>query len=345
MRRFTLALGCLWAVLAGSGALAETQTDRILIIYNHGSGNGHDCDGNPVGWGGVKAPRWIKRLDGTTISGRPVDVRPLCTDAGDDNFMDAAQVCDLSICRRARLVGSFVDDAVEKGYKRSHIFLAGQSAGAWTSLMVKRANPQSVNGLLLTAPAYGGKRSERLCKRRDCLDLSEVGGRYRAQARAEVDAWLAGNKDDPPDLNARMVTFHCDAFGEGWELPTEGNSSVERTVFPPLKNVSEPVPCERGERRFYNGKERELCFNREPPRASLSCGEKRIRACPFKYQFLCKAKAHSFAFHRAFTKWTKREKLAEAFIAKAIDAWAFDKGASANAEPCPFVREIVQCNP
>lgn len=340
---FLFAVGAaLWAHLSH----AQDKSDRILIIYNHGSGHGHDCKGNPVGWGGIPVPRWVRRLDGITIAGRSVEVRGLCTDAGDDHFRDAAQVCDLSICRRAKLAGKFIELAVEEGFQRRHIFLAGQSAGAWTSLMVKRAEPKSVNGLLLTAPAYGGKRSERLCKQRDCLDLSAIGGRYRAQARAEVDKWLAGQKDNPPDLNARIVTFHCDAFGEGWELPTEGNPSVDRTVYPPLKNVSEPLPCERSERRFYNGKERELCFNSMPPKSSVSCGEKRIRTCPFRYRHLCKARSHGMAFHSAFTSWTKRNKLAETFIAQAIETWPYgDDGAPASAAPCPFVQQIVQCVP
>ena len=352
MRSLLAALAVLVGLFPAVVGHTSPVSERILIIYNHGSGHGPDCGGrrgtgtqvpDEPGFGKIKVPRWIRRLDGKTIEGHEVEVRGLCSDVLDDSYADAQAVCSLYICRRARLMGKYVDQAVQEGFQRRHVFLAGQSTGAWTALMLKRAAPASVNGLLLTAPAYGGKRAERFCANAACLG-TKFGEEFRAAARLEVDTWLRG-RAFTPDLNATIVTFHCDAFGEGWELPTEGNPYVSRQTFPPFSDAKEPLLCESHELRYYNGQLRTLCVTGHVQLTQPSCSRNRVRNCPIGYNEICKQKAHSFYRRLGFSAWAKRTRLAETFIAKSLKEWRYGKGTSTSDAPCPFTKHLKECMP
>ncbi|GAH06245.1 unnamed protein product, partial [marine sediment metagenome] len=60
-----------------------------------------------------------------------------------------------NICERSRAIRKAIDQYANT-YPRRQIFLAGHSAGAWASLLIKRSDPSAVNGLILTAPAFDG---------------------------------------------------------------------------------------------------------------------------------------------------------------------------------------------
>jgi pimeloyl-ACP methyl ester carboxylesterase len=64
------------------------------------------------------------------------------------------------IYKRADEIGRQVDALRAAGVPSRRIFLAGHSAGAWSSLMFMRSHADKVNAAILFAPACCGRRSE-----------------------------------------------------------------------------------------------------------------------------------------------------------------------------------------
>jgi pimeloyl-ACP methyl ester carboxylesterase len=176
---------------------AAERARSVLVIYNHGSDGTlrrFNCFARP--------PFWVEKLGGETIDGRPILFHFPCIRTQTDEV--EGTLCERGVCKRAARIQDVVSNCLARGYKSSNIFLAGHSVGAWASLLVKRANPALVNGVIATAPAFDGKREERFCDTPDCL---EPGARDRGLMRLQHDRWLAGGSSSSPELNALVLGF------------------------------------------------------------------------------------------------------------------------------------------
>jgi pimeloyl-ACP methyl ester carboxylesterase len=103
-------------------ALAYPQPEkRILLIYNHGSKVEYRFD--KCDPNGRTTPRVVKALSG-------------------------------------QIVGAF-DTFHDTGVPADHIFLVGQSAGGWASLLVARRQQVPINAVIAFAPAFAGQKAKR----------------------------------------------------------------------------------------------------------------------------------------------------------------------------------------
>ena len=154
MRRFTfviggLVLGLAWLLSVGSNE-AVAQGSPAIIIYSHGTvrpQKAEDCNADYN-----RVPDSLTRLEQRGLA----RIRFLCSTATDDDKEQGTY-----IYKRAGEIGREVDLLRARGARARDIFLAGHSAGAWSSLMFMSSGADRVNAAILFAPACCGPRSER----------------------------------------------------------------------------------------------------------------------------------------------------------------------------------------
>ena len=78
----------------------------------------------------------------------------LCSRATDGNKLGSY------IYKRKKEINRVLDQLISVGIKPKNIFLAGQSAGGWTSLMMMDQVEKKFNSAIVFAPAFAGPRSE-----------------------------------------------------------------------------------------------------------------------------------------------------------------------------------------
>lgn len=174
------------ARIALSGA-----AERTVIVYNHGTSRPQrveDCR------------RWYNAVPGTVAS---LEEQPgwhiyyLCSKATDTvgrgSYIDN---------RRAEIEG-VLDGLLAAGVPSRRIFLAGHSAGAWSSLMAMDLVGQKFNAAVLFAPACCGRRSE-----------VSMYPEWRTEVRPAHVARIKAI----PDVRALVFAFSDDAFNRKQEL-------------------------------------------------------------------------------------------------------------------------------
>jgi hypothetical protein len=326
----------------GVTAIADAGTSgrsaRILVIYNHGSSQDEpgDCQSRS------SAPKWIRKLEERRVGAKRVKVVYPCTDGVSEDYDPDGGWGELRVCKRAKMISELVEEYVDDGYLREHIFLAGQSAGAWASLLVKRHDPGKLNGVIVTAPAFGGKRSARFCHNKSCRP-GEPAWAMRHDMRLQHERHLRDFEGRPPQLDAMVFAFHCDRFGWPSELPFDGSTSVEVQTFP--DQIEAPKDCEVPELRWFDGEQRAVCgkitdvdYRREPADFQ-TCSRKRIAHCPGGLTDLCETDTHK-ELHRgtAFRDWVFGKGVIDKFIAERIQNWNPPRGDRPQTPPCEFVR-------
>ena len=90
-------------------------------------------------------------MDKTTL------VYKLCSTATEAPAISSA---GKQIYLRKREINFAIDAFLARGVLPKHLFLAGHSNGAWTSLMMMHDVNKRFNGAIAYAPAFAGKRSE-----------------------------------------------------------------------------------------------------------------------------------------------------------------------------------------
>jgi pimeloyl-ACP methyl ester carboxylesterase len=125
--------------------------DKIVIVYNHGTRRPQlieDCDAS---WNQVP-------LSLLAIQSEKVLISYLCSRAWESNstWGSAGQ----HIYGRLKEVEATLDELIAVGVPPKNIFLAGHSAGGWTSLMAMRHFGRKFNAAIVFAPAFAGRRSE-----------------------------------------------------------------------------------------------------------------------------------------------------------------------------------------
>jgi pimeloyl-ACP methyl ester carboxylesterase len=123
------------------------------------------------------------------------------------------------------------------GVPARHIFLVGQSAGAWSSLLVQRQAADTINAVIALAPAFAGPRSEESVYpwwRREILPKQME---FMTQARV---------------LNALIFAFPDDDYDRPQELaPLASISGVTLVAFQDCQggHLTAFTACFRGKAR------------------------------------------------------------------------------------------------
>lgn len=128
--------------------IADPQS-AIVVIYSHGTTQPQvveNCDA-PYN----QPPSTLTSLTGGQS---PLIVHFLCSQATDQG------VAGSYIYKRADEIGDTVDAFAQAGVPAANIYLAGHSAGAWSSLMYMSEHAETVAGAVLFAPACCGPRHE-----------------------------------------------------------------------------------------------------------------------------------------------------------------------------------------
>lgn len=152
----------------------------IILIYTHGSsGKERSIDKCHKKW--RKVPPVIYELDGIKIKDFTVKVYKLCFgvrgwsqseedkfwDVYDKNNQDVDSVLMLKdkngiflvdkteVSTKKKVLRLKVKDFNDKGFR--NIVLAGHSAGAWSSLVLKSEIPNQIDGVIAFSPARSGK--------------------------------------------------------------------------------------------------------------------------------------------------------------------------------------------
>ncbi len=347
------------AMMPAIGVHAAPPEKTILILFNHGTSRDNDCRQWFRTWP-YQTPLWAEKIHGrelATSDGTAYEVKVefVCTNRSPERARSDREACDLSVCRRVQAISEVIEDRA-KTYPRRQIFLAGHSAGAWSSLLIKRHTPSAVNGLILTAPAFGGKRNERTCVAKTCTEEERPALR-RMLIRAHQDAHMAaaaGNRS----LNSLIATFPCDRFGWPSELSVGPAQGSRVHVFPPFEAGGQALACKvRGPDRFYNGKPLRFCNkveNRDIPGKPL-CSEKRIAYCPAKFGKLCEERSHRFyndyveglsytqLDSPVFSDWFLGDGVVTDFIRESLDGWAHGDGKAIEGDACGFMKSLEMC--
>lgn len=96
-----------------------------------------------------------------------------------------------------------IDAFLARGVHPKHLFLAGHSNGAWTSLMMMRDVNKRFNGVIAYAPAFAGKRSE-----------STIAPWWRRTVRPnQIKEMLKA-----PSMDALVFAYENDAYNRPQEL-------------------------------------------------------------------------------------------------------------------------------
>lgn len=107
------------------------------------------------------------------------------------------------VYRRADEIKVALDRFHDLGVSSDRLFLAGHSAGAWTSLMVARRYPELLNGVIAFAPAFARPRAD-----------IRMFPNWRKVARPKQVAELRQAKE----MHALVFAYRHDAFNRPREL-------------------------------------------------------------------------------------------------------------------------------
>ena len=159
----------------------------IIILYTPGArGGDQTIDNCKAGW--EKLPPSIYRLDGTKIKDFTIKTYRLCSGVRgwtkeeedlfwkvyDDNNQDVSKVLELKdkngvflidksdMATKRKVIKLKIKEFKDEGFK--NIVLAGQSAGAWESLVIYSNFPSEINGVIAFNPARSGKYARELKK-------------------------------------------------------------------------------------------------------------------------------------------------------------------------------------
>ena len=188
--------------------------EATIIIFSHGTENS---------WKPEKCRTWYVRPPKIAmfLQGKPnTYVYFLCSDVTDTGHSDARY-----IFARSKEILQTVDQFLAIGVQPKNIFLMGQSAGGWSSLMAMQQVGEKFNAAIIFAPACCNKREAKEEKKRKYRKLNRR-HQEREMLKAErIEALIFAYEDDefnrPQDLtflteayptSVEMIGYHC---GEG----------------------------------------------------------------------------------------------------------------------------------
>lgn len=221
--------------VAGCAATPETEiatvqpqdlSDRLVLLYMPGSGQEFrpdPCDRQPRNSLG-HPPKWFADLDGTRIGGWLVYAKTYCTPTKVGEYNAGERSGTPKVVKRAKDIGDEVRRLNAQGVPPERIFLIGNSAGGWASLLTAVEDPTGFNGIVAMAPAFAGEKDDR--------DAGWWWIRERLQRRIESAS----------QIDALVFAFAKDAFEEPCDLEFLGR--IDGIRFEPLPSSSiDGVDC------------------------------------------------------------------------------------------------------
>jgi pimeloyl-ACP methyl ester carboxylesterase len=171
--------------------ISSNPRDRKVIVYSHGTSRPQQREDCSKSYNRV--PDTLTALD--TLPNW--DIFYLCSVATDGGTPGSY------IYKRKAEILSVVDEIIAAGVPPQNIFLAGHSAGAWSSLMAMDAVDQKFNAAILFAPACCGPRSE-----------ESIYPVWRTRIRPRQVSEMTSF----PEMNALIFAFSNDRFNRPQEL-------------------------------------------------------------------------------------------------------------------------------
>ena len=176
---------------AGLPAIDDPQS-AVVVIYSHGTTRPQRLENC-----GAQYNQPPSTLTDLTGGQSPLIVHFLCSRARDEG------VAGSYIYKRADEIGDTVGAFAQAGVPAANIYLAGHSAGAWSSLMYMSEHAETVAGAVLFAPACCGPRHE--------IDDYPI---WRTEIRPQQVSEIAGGDT----LDALVFAYTDDAFNRPQEL-------------------------------------------------------------------------------------------------------------------------------
>ncbi|MEO4043912.1 hypothetical protein AAFN47_20125 [Hoeflea sp. CAU 1731] len=330
---------------------------EILFIFNHGSSvhYGADCYIPLL----HPRPQWLNDIDNRYIDGLKVRVVTPCTGFERGANPDENGCNQVWVCNRAKFIVWMIERYLAQGYPPEHIFVGGHSAGGWASLLIKRWKPELFNGVIVTAPAFNGKRRSRMCKCVDCT--GEPKNKWNSFHRYWHENQLGLMGPGRPDLRALVFTFLCDPYARPAELTFDGNPHVKTEVYP--TGLGSSLSCANtpdSKRYRLLEKDRHVSVERcdEPkannPEEGLACGSGKddeshpsyatILNCPDGMREICDRNQHTRT-HRSddFRKYIASNRLVIDFLEKRLKDWRPPAPSSHGRTPCSFIDFPKEC--
>ena len=177
-------------------AIADPK-NKTIVVYSHGTRRPQhveDCSKSSN-----RVPRSLMEALNVRRDGGAL-VYYLCSRATEQTTRTTAGEY---IYKRMAEVEHTLDQLIAAGVEPKRIFLAGHSAGGWTSLMMGRTAAKKFNSVIAFAPAFAGPRSE-----------TEQYPWWRKVARPKQVAEMT----KPPRLEALVFAYADDPFNRPEDL-------------------------------------------------------------------------------------------------------------------------------
>lgn len=133
----------------------------VVMLYMPGSASEPTPDQCITTRPGINVPHAITDLAGAAVGGRTLLVYVYCTPTRVGGFNQADGDGVTKVWKRALDIEGMAKEFEAAGIPGDRIILAGQSAGAWASLLVARRGKVKVAGILGAAPAFAGHHAVR----------------------------------------------------------------------------------------------------------------------------------------------------------------------------------------
>ena len=130
--------------------LNASASDTIVIIYNHGTRNPRKKERCDASYNQI--PASLKDIESNRLL-----IYFLCSVATEGEGPEHA---GNQVYARMYEIEQALDKLLQQGIQARHIFLAGHSKGAWSSLMLMNRVDKKFNAAILFAPALANRRSQ-----------------------------------------------------------------------------------------------------------------------------------------------------------------------------------------
>ncbi|WP_299881739.1 hypothetical protein [uncultured Cocleimonas sp.] len=188
-------------------------SEQRVIIYNHGITRPQQLE--PCFMSYNNPPESLRAL-----SDKRTLVYKLCSTATEAPAITSA---GRQVYLRKIEINFAIDAFLARGVLPKHLFLAGHSNGAWTSLMMMRDVNKRFNGAIAFAPAFAGKRSE---------------VRFAPWWRRTIRPKQIKEMLTSPDMDALVFAYENDPYNRPQELqflannyPLVGSSGVDLVSY------------------------------------------------------------------------------------------------------------------
>ncbi|MEQ3512788.1 alpha/beta hydrolase-fold protein [Pseudoalteromonas sp. BZB3] len=129
--------------------LDNISKNKKVLIYNHGTVNPRKLN---------SCSKYVPSSI-TDNAFRDFFIIILCSNSIEKPYPKATGNYTFS---RANEIKRLVDKVLEDGFSSNDIFLAGHSAGAWSSMLFASMNPEKYNSIIAFAPAFAGTRQSQI---------------------------------------------------------------------------------------------------------------------------------------------------------------------------------------